>query len=66
VSDIGSVHSYAQIGIRRWAEHRRPCGVLCPCLICADTRAYFDLSLEPNINRVMVAPNNTREERAAS
>ena len=65
-SDIGSVTSYASVGLRLWSAHTKPHGALCPCLICADTRAYFDLSLEPNINRVMVAPNNTREERATS
>ena len=40
MSDIVSVQSYASIGLRLWAEGKYPHGLVCPCLICADTRAY--------------------------
>ena len=40
MSDIGSVQSYAAFGLRLWAAATRPHGLVCPCLICADTRAY--------------------------
>ena len=64
MSDSDVVTSYAKMGIRLWANHVRPHGILCPCLVCADARAYFDLWLVPNIHHVMVAPKNEDKERS--
>ena len=57
-SDSDAVHSYASEGLRLWAAGTRPHGLVCPCLICADTRAYTGWPvLIPNIHRVMVVPD---------
>ena len=40
-SDIGNVHSYAIVGLRLWVERGSGHSKDCPCLICADTRAYL-------------------------
>lgn len=35
------VASYASRGLRLWAQGNTGHGRQCPCLICADTRAYL-------------------------
>jgi hypothetical protein len=63
VSDIGSVHNYATVGMRLWAARKAPHGPEHDCLTCADTREYFgDEPLERNPYRVMIVPTETREE----
>lgn len=61
MSDMGSVTSYATQGLRLWADPRSPHGDECPCLICADVRAY--LGAPPLIGTP--APAAQREERAS-
>ena len=40
-SDIGSVSSYAAVGLRLWAAPLNGHGRYHDCCICADTRVYF-------------------------
>lgn len=64
MSDIGSVHNYATVGLRLWADKRNDHNQRCPCCVCADTRAYLGIpALVPNPYRVMVVPAEKREER---
>jgi hypothetical protein len=59
VSDTGSVTSYASVGLRLWGQFNTSHGHRCPCLICADTRAYLlKPALVPNPYRVMVVPDD--------
>ena len=64
-SEDGTVQSYASVGLRLWAEHKRPHGVFCPCLICGDTRAYLDIRNAPDPYRVMAVPKNDDEDASA-